>query len=194
MGRLGCILAAEMGFSLRRRAHFYEDYLSSLSCAFSKHARASAAGGLFWVAWAVSLKSPAPLGRPGPDPCSPKWLPQAPSKATTENSVYHRDWRSPGAPITSKKASGLDGVHISTKANVHHVWAFSKNLRTSAAGGPFWVAWVVCWRLPAPLGRPGPQKHPKGTPRTRFGSSGVVSWKPPGPLWEASRPPKAFQG
>ena len=40
---------------------------------------------LFWVAWAVSLKSPAPLGRPGPDPCSPKWLPQAPSKATTEN-------------------------------------------------------------------------------------------------------------
>ena len=46
---------------------------------------------------------------------------------------------------------------------------------------------------PPPLGRTGPQRHPKGTPRRRFGSSGVVSWRPPGPLWEASRPPKAPQ-
>ena len=182
--------------------------------------RASAAGGLFWVAWAVSLKSPAPLGRPGPDPCSPKWLPQAPSKATTENSAYHRDWRSPGAPITSKRASGLDGVHISTKTTDRNCWTFFQNLRASAAGGPFWVAWVVslrpkwasrldgvhvstkttdphlwafsknmrasaagglfgvAWVLslksPAPLGRPVPKRHPRGTLRTRSGSSGVV--------------------
>ena len=60
-----------------------------------------------------------------------------------------------------------------------------KNLHASAAGDPFWVAWVVSLRLPS--GGPAP----KGTPRTRSGSSGVVSWKSPGPLWEASRPPKA---
>ena len=35
-------------------------------------------------------------------------------------------------------------------------WRFQTNLRVSWAGGPFWVAWVVSWRLPAPLGRPGP--------------------------------------
>ncbi len=58
-------------------------------------------------------------------------------------------------------------MHISTKANVHHAWAFSKHLRAFAAGGPFGVAWVVSWRLPAPLGRPGPPRHSKGTPRTR---------------------------
>ena len=70
---------------------------------------------------------------------------------------------------------------------------FLKNLRASAAGGPFWVARVVSLRPPAPLGRPGPQRQPRGTPRKRFGSSGVVSWKSPGPLWEASGPPKAPQ-
>jgi hypothetical protein len=58
---------------------------------------------------------------------------------------------------------------------------------------PFWVAWVVSWKLPAPLGRPGPQRHPKGTPGTGFGSSRVASWRPPGPLWEATRLPKAPQ-
>ena len=87
----------------------------------------------------------------------------------------------------------LDGVHISTKANARHFWAFKTNLRASAAGGPFWVAWVVSLKPPAPFGRPGPQRQPRGTPRTRFGSSGVVFLKSPGPLWEASRPPPAPQ-
>jgi hypothetical protein len=85
-----------------------------------------------------------------------------------------------------------------TRANDHRFWGLPKNLRASAAEGPFWVAWVVSSRLPAPLGRPGPQRHPNGTPRTRSGSSGVVSWKSPGPVREASRTPegtpKSLQG
>ena len=36
-----------------------------------------------------------------------------------------------------------------------------KNLCDSAAGGLFWIAWVVSLRLPAPLGRPDPQRHSK---------------------------------
>ncbi len=47
---------------------------------------------------------------------------------------------------------------------------------------------------PRPLSGGSPKRHPGGTLRMRSGSSGVVSWKPPGPLWEASRPPKAVQG
>ena len=38
---------------------------------------------------------------------------------------------------------------------------YKKNLRASAAGGLFWVAWVVSLKLPAPLGRPDPQRHSK---------------------------------
>ena len=40
-------------------------------------------------------------------------------------------------------------------------WYLLKNLRASAAGGLFWIAWVVTLRLPAPLGRPDPQRHSK---------------------------------
>ena len=68
-------------------------------------------------------------------------------------------------------------------------WYLFKNLRASAAGGLFWVAWVVSLRLPAPSGGP----TPRGTQRRRFGSSRVVSWKSPDLIWEASRPPKAPQ-
>ncbi len=80
-------------------------------------------------------------------------------------------------------------MHISTKADFHNVWTVSKNMGTSAAGRPFWVAWVVSWRLPAPLGRP------PGSQRQRHSTDAVwvvwvVSWRPPGLLWEASRPPK----
>ena len=39
-------------------------------------------------------------------------LPQASFKATANNSAYRCDWRSPGAPITSKWVFDLDGVHI----------------------------------------------------------------------------------
>ncbi len=52
------------------------------------------------------------LGPHASDPGSPKWLPQATFKATTNNSAYRRDWCSPGAPIIPKWASGLDGVRI----------------------------------------------------------------------------------
>ena len=45
------------------------------------------------------------------------------------------------------------------------------------------AARVVSLRPPASLGRPGPQRQPRGTPRKRFGSFGVVSWKSPGLLW-----------
>ena len=52
------------------------------------------------------------LGSHASDLGSPKWLPQAPCKAATNNSAYRGDWRSPGAPITSNWAFDLDGVHI----------------------------------------------------------------------------------
>ena len=81
-------------------------------------------------------------------------------------------------------------MHISTKANAHRFWVFLKKPRASAAGGPFWVARVVSLRPPAPLGRPGPQRQPKGTPRKLFGSSGVVSWRSPGPPLGGLRAPK----
>ena len=76
-------------------------------------------------------------------------------KATTNNSAYRGDWRSPGAPITSKFAFYFDGLHI------------FKN-----------------------VGRPGPQRQPRGTPRKLFGSSGVVSWRSPGPPLGGLRAPK----
>ena len=52
-----------------------------------------------WRSSAHLLESHGPHAS---DPGWPKWLPQAPFKATTNNSVYRCDWRSPGAPITSK--------------------------------------------------------------------------------------------
>ena len=52
------------------------------------------------------------LGPDASDLGSPQWFPQAPLEATTNNSTYRGDWRSPGAPITSKWAFDFDGVHI----------------------------------------------------------------------------------
>ena len=52
--------------------------------------------------WRSSAHLLEGLGPHVSDPGWPKWLPQAPFKATTQNSAYRRDWRSPGAPITSK--------------------------------------------------------------------------------------------
>ncbi len=46
-----------------------------------------------WRSSAHFLKG---LGPHASDPGWPKWLPQAPFKATTNNSAYCRDWRSPG--------------------------------------------------------------------------------------------------
>ena len=60
--------------------------------------------------WCSSAHLLEGLGPHVSDPGWPKWLPQAPFKATTHNSAYRRDWRSPGAPITFKWASDLDGV------------------------------------------------------------------------------------
>jgi hypothetical protein len=52
-------------------------------------------------------------------------------------------------------------------------------MRAFAAGGPFWVAWVVSWRIPAPLGRPpGPQRRPKGTPKSLQGRGQYVASDP----------------
>jgi len=62
--------------------------------------------------WRSSAHLLEGLGPHASDPGWPKWLPQAPFKATTNNSAYRGDWRSPGAPITSKWAFYLDGVHI----------------------------------------------------------------------------------
>ena len=47
--------------------------------------------------------------------------------------------------------------------------------------------------LRAAPGPPSGGPTPRGTPRRRFGSSRVVSWKSPDLIWEASRPPKAPQ-
>jgi hypothetical protein len=63
--------------------------------------------------WRSSAHLVESLGPHASDPGKPKWLPQAPFKATTNNSAYRGDWRSPGAPITSKLVFYLDGVHIS---------------------------------------------------------------------------------
>ena len=48
--------------------------------------------------WRSSAHLLEGLGPHVSDPVWPKWLPQAPFKATTQNSAYRRDWRSPGAP------------------------------------------------------------------------------------------------
>jgi hypothetical protein len=98
-----------------------------------------------------------------------------------DNSALLGDSRSPGTLVSPIWACRPDGVHIYTKANAHRFWVFLEKLHASAAGNPFWVARVVSLRPPAPLGRPGPQKQPRGTPRKRFGSSWVVSWRSPGP-------------
>ena len=47
--------------------------------------------------------------------------------------------------------------------------------------------------LRAAPGPPSGGPTPRGTPRRRFGSSRVVSWKSPDLIWEASRPPQAPQ-
>ena len=52
--------------------------------------------------WRSSAHLLEGLGPHVSDPGWPKWLPQAPFKATTNNSAYRRDWRSPGAPYYLK--------------------------------------------------------------------------------------------
>ncbi len=47
-------------------------------------------------------------------------------KATTNNSAYRCDWRSPGAPITSKLVCYLDGVHILKNVFLHVFVLFGK--------------------------------------------------------------------
>ena len=56
-------------------------------------------------------------------------------KATTNNSAYSRDWRSPGAPITSKWAFYLDGVHIFKNVCFCMFFYFSANRRDSRSPG-----------------------------------------------------------
>ena len=81
-------------------------FRASTACVFSKH--------LIFVfvcehaAFRRDWRSPGHLfeglGPHASDLGSPKWLPQVPFKATTNDSAYPRDWRSPGAPITPKWA------------------------------------------------------------------------------------------
>ena len=50
-------------------------------------------------------------------------------------------------------------------------WYLLKNLRASAAGGLFWVAWVVSVRLPAPLREARPPEALQGGGLGRLGLS-----------------------
>ena len=98
------------------------------------------------------------------------------------------DQRSPGTLCSLKWVSRLDGVHIMLGC----FQTTCAPLRREAHFG------FVPWRLPAPLGRlPGHQRHPKGTPRTRFGSSGLSLGGPRPPLGSLPAPkgtPKSLQG
>jgi hypothetical protein len=91
------------------------ELFASTACTFPKHVILI----VFVSALRCDWRSPAHLleglGPHASDPGWPKWLPQAPFKATTNNSMYRRNWRSPGAPTTSKCEFYLDGVHIFKK-------------------------------------------------------------------------------
>ena len=84
------------------------------ACVFSKHLIfvICCENAAFRRDWRSSGHLFEGLGPHASDPGSPKWLPQAPIKATTNNSAYPRDWRSPGALITPKWVFGFEIVHI----------------------------------------------------------------------------------
>ena len=87
---------------------------ASTACAFSKHLIFVfvCENAAFRRDWCPPGHLFEGLGSHASDLGSPKWLPQIPCKAATNNSAYRCDWRSPGARITSKWAFDLDGVHI----------------------------------------------------------------------------------
>ena len=89
-------------------------FRASTACVFSKHLIfvLFCENAAFRRDWCSPGHLFEGLGPHASDLGSPKWLPQAPLKATKNNSAYHCDWRSPGAPVTSKWAFDLDGVHI----------------------------------------------------------------------------------
>ena len=89
-------------------------FRASTACAFSKHLIfvLFCENAAFRRDWCSPGHLFEGLGPHASDLGSPKWLPQAPFKATTNNSAYRCDWRSPGAPITSKWFFDLDVVHI----------------------------------------------------------------------------------
>ncbi len=89
-------------------------FRASRACVFSKHLIfvffcESAAFHRDWCSPGHLFEG---LGPHASDLGSPKWLLQVLVKAMTNNSTYRGDGRSPGAPITSKWAFDLDGVHI----------------------------------------------------------------------------------
>ena len=111
-------------------------FRASTACAFSKHLTfvffCENAG--FHRDWCSPGHLFEGLGPHASDLGSPKWLPQAPCKATTNNSAYRSDWCSPGVLITSKWAFDLDGVHICNNVCFGMFLCFSASRRD--------------WRLP----------------------------------------------
>ena len=89
-------------------------FRASTACTFSKHMVfvCFCENAAFRRDWCSPGHLFEGLGPHASDLGAPKWLPQAPFKATKNNSAYRCDWRSPGAPITSKWVFDLDDVHI----------------------------------------------------------------------------------
>ncbi len=126
--------------------HFFKKYDFNVFCEHSTFRRD----------WRSSAHLLEGFGPHASDPGSPKWLPQAPFLATTNKSTYRRDWRSPGAPITSKWASGLDGVHTFNNVCLCICLYFSASRRDSRSPGTLFdqygfPASTVCTFLRRPM-------------------------------------------
>ena len=96
-------LSVVIGALLASSLHQHE-LNASTACSFCKTLDfdGSCENSAFRRDWRSSTYLLESLGAHVSDPGWPKWLPQAPFKATKNNSAYRRDWRSPGAPIISK--------------------------------------------------------------------------------------------